>query len=164
MVTVVETIMADIVAKGGNKQGKSIQIVELCHPGQSLTCEDQVYMLGDIGAMQVVVVRHRTQVRVVYLRDEFEELGVVDGAQQVVFLEQTGGNHRHHHVSANLLLELKYVEVEAVDLLDEVSVLLERFVQHLGREFEVNRSGVDLDRIVRVVLLECLMGLFLQCV
>lgn len=52
-----------------------------------LSLENQANMLGDIRAMQVVVVFNRSLVFVVNLSDELEELVMVDSLQQVVVLE-----------------------------------------------------------------------------
>jgi hypothetical protein len=52
-----------------------------------LSLENQANMLGDIRAMQVVVVFNRSLVFVVNLSDELEELVMVYSLQQVVVLE-----------------------------------------------------------------------------
>lgn len=52
-----------------------------------LSLENQANMLGNIRAMQVVVVFNRSLVFVVNLSDELEELVMVDSLQQVVVLE-----------------------------------------------------------------------------
>ena len=52
-----------------------------------LSLENQANMLGNIRAMQVVVVFNRSLVFVVNLSDELEELVMVYSLQQVVVLE-----------------------------------------------------------------------------
>jgi len=80
VVSVVEAVMANIVAERSYQNGEHILVVILCVFCQVLGFEDEVDMLGDVGSMDVIMVDYRSLVLVVNLAHELQVLVVVNEA------------------------------------------------------------------------------------
>jgi len=77
VVPVVEAVMLDIVAERGNKERKGVQIVELGVLGHVLRLQDDIAMLCNVRAVEIVVVGYILIVFVVYLGEELQKLVMV---------------------------------------------------------------------------------------
>lgn len=84
VVPVVEAIMLDIVAESGNEERKSVQTVELGILNHVLRLQDNVAMLRNVGAVQIVVIGYISIVLVVDLGKELQELAIIYELEQIV--------------------------------------------------------------------------------
>lgn len=100
-------------------------------------------MLGYIRTMKVIMVFHRSLVLVVDLNKKLQELVVVDSLQQIILLKEWSSHKWHLHVSTNLLWELEYVEFKSVDLVVEVLMFVNEFINMIDLQVEINSIRVD---------------------
>jgi len=77
VVLVVEAIMLDIVAECGDKERKGVQIVELGVLDHVLRLQDDIAMLCNVRAVEIVVVGYILIVFVVDLAEELQKLVMV---------------------------------------------------------------------------------------
>jgi hypothetical protein len=103
-----------------------------------LVLENDVDMLSNVRAMQVVVVLDVPLVLVVDLSGELKELVVVNNLEQIVVFQNRCCHKRHLHVPAHCLGELKQVEVKRVDALKVIVMLLDQSVHVFARKVEVD--------------------------
>lgn len=101
MVSIVESIMLNIMAQGSYYQGKSVLIIELGILDQSLSFEDKMHVLSHIRTMKVIVILNRSLVLVVDLYKELQKFMMVDGLEKIVLLQKGGSHEWHLHVSPN---------------------------------------------------------------
>ena len=88
--------------------------------------------------MQVIVVWNRALVFVINLTKEKQELLVVDQVAQVVLSQKCGGYEGHLHLPTHLTLELKNVELEAVNSLKVGTVSVHGLLDDLRSQFLVD--------------------------
>lgn len=86
VVPVVEAVMLDIVTERGNEERKSVQIVELSILNHVLRLQDNIAMLRNVGAVEIVVVGYISIVLVVDLGEELQKLVIIDELEQIVLL------------------------------------------------------------------------------
>jgi len=79
-------------------------------------------VLGDVGAVQVIVILDRSAVLVVNVSEEREVLLEVNAVLEVVLAEDGGGHERHLIATTHCLLEFEDVEIEAVHAVEKVVV------------------------------------------
>jgi len=78
VIPIVEAIMLDIVAECGNKERKGVQMVELGVLDHVLRLQDDIAMLCNVRAMEIVVVGYTSIIFVVDLGEELQKLVVVN--------------------------------------------------------------------------------------
>ena len=78
MISVVEAIVLDIMAQGRTQKRQGVEVVKMRLLLHALVGEDEMNMLGDVGAMHIVMVLDRSFVLVVDLGEVLQELVEVD--------------------------------------------------------------------------------------
>ena len=78
MISVVEAIVLDIMEQGRTQKRQGVEVVKMRLLLHALVGEDEMYMLGDVGAMHIVMVLDGSFVLVVDLGEVLQELVEVD--------------------------------------------------------------------------------------
>lgn len=120
----------------------------------SLAIQNEVDVLSYITTMEIIMVLHRPLILVVNLGDELQKLVKVNDLEDVILLQEGCSDEWHLHVSANCLRKFEDVEVKAVYLIIESTVLLDHLFDVDALQVEINAIRVDLDRPEVVVPLE----------
>lgn len=146
MILIIESVVLHIVAESCHQKSQSIKGIKLSEFIQVLCLQNEVNVLCDIGAVQVVVVLDTPRVLIVDLDDEAEILREIDLLHQIVVLQERCRDEGHLHVAPHHFGEVKQVKVEGVDGLKLLWVGIDQLLDHLRLQVEVNHLvHIDFD-------------------
>lgn len=78
MISIIESIMTNVMADGSSEHCQDIELVELGLCCDSLSLQHEVAMLSHVGGVQIIVILNRSAVLIVNLSDEREEFFNID--------------------------------------------------------------------------------------
>ena len=84
MIPVVETVMLDIMTKGGHNEWQIVQVIELGVLHQILGLQNKSDMLSNIRTVQVIMVLDGSFIFIVNLSNKLQKFMVINCLKQVV--------------------------------------------------------------------------------
>ena len=84
MVSIIKTIMFDIMTECGDKKSKRVGIIKLGVFYQILRFKNHMTMLGNITSMQIVMILNVAFVQVIDLGEKLEKFGIIHQMKQII--------------------------------------------------------------------------------
>lgn len=141
MVPVVETIMSNIMGKGSNDNRDCVKFGELGNLFHVLWLKHKTNVLSRVWTMKIIVILDSLVVSSVDLIREANELPKVDTLIKPMNLEQSHSNCWENLVSSNHFLQVKNVEIEGAQLIEEL-IIIDEF--KVFKSNEIIRVGLNL--------------------